>query len=165
VAFANWDDAALYLAVEVTKPEVVLRAADAPPLLLDNEPDDIHSDGLEIFLRLEPDTAPYGFLIAPDPDGNALRVRAVAGFAGDPAMVTGAWSATDTGYLVTLALRVPEWGARQGGDRVGFDLLINEMLSDRERRAGQLVWSGGGGWVWLRGDRQDPGRFGELELV
>jgi len=27
------------------------------------------------------------------------------------------------------------------------------------------VWSGGGGWVWLRGDRQDPGRFGVVELV
>jgi hypothetical protein len=165
VAFANWDDAALYLAVEVTKPDVVLRPAAGPPLLLDNEPDDIHSDGLEIFLQPDSDSAPYGFLVALDPDDDALRVRAVAGFAGDPAMVSGAWSATDTGYLVTLALRVPDWGTRQGGDRIGFDLLINEMLPDRERRAGQLVWSGGGGWVWLRGDRQDPARFGELELV
>ncbi|HEY8106461.1 MAG TPA: sugar-binding protein, partial [Gemmatimonadales bacterium] len=156
---------ALYLAVDVTKPEVVLRAAGAPPLLLDNEPDDIHSDGLEIFLRLEADAAPYGFLVVPDPDGDALRVGAVAGFAGAPAMVTGAWSATDTGYLITLALRIPDWGTRQGGDRVGFDLLVNEMVPDRERRAGQLVWSGGGGWVWLRGDRQDPARFGDLELV
>jgi len=33
------------------------------------------------------------------------------------------------------------------------------------RRVGQLVWSGGGGWVWLRGDRQAPERFGLLELV
>ncbi len=165
MAFANWDDAALYLAVEVTKPDVVLRPAAGPPLLLDNEPDDIHSDGLEIFLQPDSDSAPYGFLVALDPDDDALRVRAVAGFAGDPAMVSGAWSATDTGYLVTLALRVPDWGTRQGGDRIGFDLLINEMLPDRERRAGQLVWSGGGGWVWLRGDRQDPARFGELELV
>ncbi len=43
--------------------------------------------------------------------------------------------------------------------------IINEMLPGRMRRAGQLVWSGGGGWVWLRGDRQDPTRFGILELV
>jgi hypothetical protein len=165
VAFANWDDDALYLAVEVTKPEIVLRPAGAPPLLLDNEPDDIHSDGLEIFLRLEPDAQPYGFLAVPDPEGGAIRVGTVSGFAGDPAMVTGSWAATETGYLVTVGVRVPEWGTRQGGDRVGFDLLVNEMLADRERRAGQLVWSGGGGWVWLRGDRQDPARFGELELA
>ena len=164
VAYARWDDDAFYLAVEVAKPEVVLRAADAAPLLLDNEPDDIHSDGLQVYLRLDPDESPYGFLVVPDPDGGALRVRAATGCAGAPDMVTGTWAATDTGYMVTLRLDVPGWEMRHFGDRVGFDLLVNEMLPDRERRAGQLVWSGGGGWVWLRGDRQDPVRFGALEL-
>jgi hypothetical protein len=164
-AYANWDDDALYLAVEVAKPEVVLRTADAAPLLLDNEPDGIHSDGVQVYLRLDPDEDPYGFLIVPDPDDGAVRVRAAFGFAGDPAMVRGSWAATDTGYIVTLALSPPGWETRHFGDHVGFDLLVNEMLPDRERRAGQLVWSGGGGWVWLRGDRQDPGRFGELELA
>jgi len=48
---------------------------------------------------------------------------------------------------------------------VRFDLLVNEMLPGRLRRAGQLVWSGGNGWVWLRGDRQDVARMGMLELV
>ena len=165
VAFANWDDDALHLAVEVTKPEIVLRSAAVPPLLLDNESDDIHSDGLQIYLRLEPDAEAYGFLVVPDPSGETIRIRAVSGFAGEPAMATGSWRATEAGYVVTLALRVPGWGTRQQGDRVGFDLLVNEMLPDRERRVGQLVWSGGGGWVWLRGDRQDPARFGELELA
>jgi hypothetical protein len=33
------------------------------------------------------------------------------------------------------------------------------------RRAGQLVWSGGGGWVYLRGDRQNESGFGVLELA
>ena len=165
VAHASWDDDALYLAVEVAKPEVVLRAADAPPLLLDNEPDDIHSDGLQVYLRVDPDQSPYGFLVVPDPDGGALRVRVASGCAGAPDMVTGAWAATDAGYVVTLGLKVPGWETRHFGDRVGFDLLVNEMLPDRERRVGQLVWSGGGGWVWLRGDRQDPARFGELELT
>ena len=42
---------------------------------------------------------------------------------------------------------------------------MNRMRPGRERRAGQLVWSGGGGWVYLRGDRQDPARFGVLELA
>jgi hypothetical protein len=51
------------------------------------------------------------------------------------------------------------------GGRVGFDLIVNEMLPGRMRRTGQLVWSGGNGWVWLRGDRQSPSRFGVLELV
>src|SRR5437867_1215956 len=51
------------------------------------------------------------------------------------------------------------------GGRLPFDLLINEMLPGRLRRSGQLVWSGGNGWVWLRGDRQERERFGILELV
>jgi hypothetical protein len=165
VAYANWDDDALYLAVEVGKPEVVLRAADAEPLLLDNEPDDIHSDGLQIYLRLSPDEHPYGFLIVPDPEDGTIRVRTASGCVGDPATASGSWAATGTGYVVTLALAPPGWETRTFGDRLGFDLLVNEMLPDHERRAGQLVWSGGGGWVWLRGDRQDPGRFGELELA
>jgi hypothetical protein len=165
VACANWDDDALYLAVEVAKPEVVLRPADAEPLLLDNEPDDIHSDGLQVYVRLAPDEDPYGFLIVPDPEDGTIRVRTASGCVGDPATVSGSWAATDSGYVVTLALEPPGWDTRTFGDRIGFDLLVNEMLPDRERRAGQLVWSGGGGWVWLRGDRQDPGRFGELELA
>jgi hypothetical protein len=38
------------------------------------------------------------------------------------------------------------------------------MQPGRERRAGQLVWSGGGGWVYLRGDRQSAADLGRLEL-
>ncbi|MEO8227940.1 MAG: heparinase II/III family protein, partial [Gemmatimonadota bacterium] len=49
-AWVNWDDAALYVAVDVTKPNLQLRPAGAPPLRLDNEPDDIHSDGVQIYV-------------------------------------------------------------------------------------------------------------------
>jgi len=165
VAYANWDDEALYLAVEVAKPEIVLRAVDAPPLLLDNEPDDIHSDGIQVYVRLEPDGPVFGFLVVPEPDGSGIRVSVAGACAGEATMVTGAWRTADVGYSVTLALMLPGWEQRRSGDRIGFDLLVNEMLPDRERRSGQLVWSGGSGWVWLRGDRQDPERFGELELA
>jgi hypothetical protein len=165
VAYASWDDDALYLAVDVTKPDVIFRPAAAPPLLLDNEPDEIHSDGLQLYLRLEPEGEMYGFLVVPSESAPRLRVRVAGGSAGDPGMVTGDWRRSDSGYVVTLAVRVPGWEVLQQGDRVGFDLLVNEMLPGRERRAGQLVWSGGGGWVWLRGDRQDPAQLGELELA
>ena len=158
-AWINWDDTGLYAAVEVVKPEPVFRPADAAPLRLDNEPDDIHSDGLQLYLR---DTAGAvaGVLVVPEP-GGSLRSRRVADTA--PMEVAGSWTPTDTGYRVTLRLVPPAWEPMPG-QLVDFDLIVNEMRPDRERRAGQLVWSGGGGWVWLRGDRQDPGRFGELEL-
>jgi hypothetical protein len=79
--------------------------------------------------------------------------------------VRGAWRRTQGGYCLTLALGWPEGLLAHVGGRVGFDLIVNEMLPEHERRVGQLVWSGGGGWVWLRGDRQDASRHGELELV
>jgi hypothetical protein len=168
VAYVNWGDAACYLAVEVAKPDLCLRPAAAPPARLDNEPDDVHSDGLQVYLRGERGLGNaegyVGYLIVPE-EGGRLRVRTVSDASGDPAAVHGAWRRTDHGYRVTLSVSWPEGFLTHVGGRLGFDLLVNEMLPGRERRAGQLVWSGGDGWVWLRGDRQDPERLGVLELV
>ena len=164
---ANWDDTALYLAAEVVKSDPCFRPGNAPPLLLDNEPDDIHSDGLQVYLgALDGAAAPVtGFLIVPEAGGRGCRVRTAGGAVGDPRTVRGAWRRTADGYAVTLAIPWPDELVTHAGGRVGFDLIVNEMLPGRERRAGQLVWSGGNGWVWLRGDRHDPERFGVLELV
>ena len=74
------------------------------------------------------------------------------------------WQRKDEGYAVALTVSIPDWEPHQG-EEVGFDLLVNRMEPGRVRRAGQLVWSGGGGWVYLRGDRQDPASFGVLELA
>jgi hypothetical protein len=158
-----WGEGELYLAIDVTAPEPVFREGDAPPLLLDNEPDDIHSDGVQLYLRPSPEGPVYGFLVVPDPAGGRLRVRGVEGTAGRPEMVRGAWERTEAGYTVTVAVALTGWEPR-AEDELGFDVLVNRMTPDRERRAGQLVWSGGGGWVYLRGDRQDPAAFGVLEL-
>ena len=163
-AVVNWNDEALYLGVEVIKPDVIARDPNAAPLLLDNESDEIHADGLQIYLKLPMEEKPAGFLVVPSTEGGALHTRAITGFAGTADMVEGSWSPTENGYTVTLAIKPPGWSDVRLGDRIDFDLLINEMQPERLRRAGQLVWSGGGGWVWLRGDRQDPSRFGTLEL-
>jgi hypothetical protein len=163
-AVVNWDESGLYLGVDVVKAEVIVRPDDAPPLLLDNEPDDIHADGLQIYLRPNPDGPVYGFLVVPADDAGGIRARPLSGSAGTPEMVTGAWQPTGTGWSISLRIQLPEWSPR-GGDTLGFDLLVNEMHPDRLRRAGQLVWSGGGGWVYLRGDRQPADAFGKLELA
>jgi hypothetical protein len=162
--FVNWNDEALYLGVEVMKPEIVARDPDAAPLRLDNDPDEIHGDGVQVYLRLPTDDSVYGLLIVPSSKGGELIVRPVSDTAAAEGMVRGRWDKTEAGYTLTLAVRPPGWDQLRPGDEIGFDLLINQMLPDRQRRAGQLVWSGGGGWVWLRGDRQDPSRFGTLEL-
>jgi hypothetical protein len=162
-ALVNWNQDALYLGVDVVKADAVVRGDDAPPLRLDNEPDDIHADGLQLYLRPDPDGPVYGFLVALADEDGRVRVSPAAGSAGRAEMVEGSWQSTETGYAVTLRLALPDWSPR-GGDRVGFDLLINETHPGRLRRAGQLVWSGGGGWVYLRGDRQSADAFGTLEL-
>lgn len=164
VAFANWNDDALFLAVEVTKSDPRFRPADAAPLRLDNEHDDIHSDGLQVYLTTSTGTS-LGFLVVPDSATDGVRVRAIPGTAAEPDMIRGAWQLSDNGYTVTLAIRPPEWSPNRSGSAVDFDLIVNELGPERTRRSGQLVWSGGGGWIWLRGDRQETGRFGELRLV
>jgi hypothetical protein len=171
VAHAAWDEDALYLAVEVVKPELCIRPGGAPPLRLDNEPDDIHSDGLQVYLARHEGAGTrdecVGYLIVPESAGRGLRVLVTSDSSADPERVRGTWQRTAGGYRVTLGIAWPQWGGQRAhvGGRLRFDLLVNEMLPGRARRAGQLVWSGGNGWVWVRGDRQDPARFGVLELV
>jgi hypothetical protein len=162
----NWTDDSLYLAVDVTKPDLCFRAPDAPPLLLDNEPDDIHSDGLQVYLLESEGGGVRAFVIVPiDAASGPLHVRAVEGTAGRPELVRGAWQRTPGGYRVTLAIPFSTEARAHPGGTMGFDLIVNEMLPGRVRRAGQLVWSGGDSWVWLRGDRQPTARFGVVELV
>jgi hypothetical protein len=79
--------------------------------------------------------------------------------------VRGAWKRTESGYVVTADIPVEVWKTNAPHETIRFDLLVNQATSGRERRAGQLVWTGGGGWVYLRGDRHDRSRFGVLEMV
>jgi hypothetical protein len=158
-AWINWDGDALWAAVAVAKPELVVPDESAGPLQLDNESDDIHADGVQIHLALP--SGPVGVLAMPRGDG-ALHIRPL-GESSAGLLVEGRWTATEEGYQMTLRLEHPDLPLFRGS-RLGFDLLVNEMQPDRLRRAGQLVWSGHGGWVYLRGDRQDPAEFGVLEL-
>jgi hypothetical protein len=157
-AWLNWDQQGMYLAVEVRKPEIVLRDSDAPPLELDNEADDIHQDGLQVYLRF-PEGETAGFVVVPDSSGS-VRARAV-GASGETS-IEGRWSQTDDGYAATLAIRDARFLSLRPGDTLGFDLVVNEMTSDRVRRLGQLVWSGDGGWTYLRGDRGSAAGIIEL---
>jgi hypothetical protein len=164
-AYVNWDEEHLYLAVDVTKADPTFHSPAAAPLALDNEPDAVNSDGLQVYWDLGLGAGAAGLLITPDPRGTDLAVQGVEVTADDPSAVSGAWRPTEGGYCVTVAITIPEWRGAMPHEPIRFDLIVNEMHEDRERRAGQLVWSGGGGWVYLRGDRQDPARFGVLEIA
>jgi hypothetical protein len=162
-AFVNWDERALYLAVDVAKPDVVVRAPNEPPLDLDNEPDDIHSDGIQVYYarRGEP---PTGYLIRPAPDGG-LWARPIPGGPDEPVELAGASARSEVGYLITVALPCPGLEQQRERPAIEFELAVNEMRPGRVRRAGQLAWSGGGVWVYLRGDRPGPASLGVLRLI
>lgn len=160
-AWINWDGQSFYLAVEVSKPELCFRSADAPPLLFDNDPEDVHSDGIQVYLDIAGELR--GVLVAPQAEG-LLHSRTLGGSRLEGMEVRGSWVPLNTGYRVTVELMDPAIRNLGPGARIGFDLLINELLPDRTRRAGQLVWSGGNGWVYLRGDAHDMTQAGSLEL-
>lgn len=163
-AWLGWDERCVYVAVHVSKDAPIFRAPDAPPLRLDNEPDLIHTDSLQIYIT--PDGEPMsGWLVAPDPRSDALTVLPVSGTAARPDQLHGRWQPADDGYLVTVAIAPSAWPPSHASTGPRFDLIVNEARPDRQRRAGQLVWSGGGGWVYLRGDRQDPNRLGRVILA
>ena len=162
-AAVHWSEHGIYVGMDVRKPELRVRAAGAAPLRLDNEPDDIHADGVQVYVRLAPAGPTYGFLVVPSGEDGSIRVTPVRGTGGEPEMVHGAWQPTGQGYALTIGLALPEWNPHPGAE-IGFDVLVNRIEEGRERRSGQLVWSGGGGWIYLRGDRQDPSAFGVLEL-
>ena len=163
-AFVNWSDEGFFLGVDVVKPEIVVRDPKTPPLRLDNEPDEIHADGIQVYFRLPGEEAVHGLLIVPSVESGELIAHAVAGTASGEDAVRGGWRATESGYALTVGITPPGWGQFRRGEVLDFDLVVNQMLPGRMRRSGQLVWSGGGGWVWLRGDRQETARFGTLEL-
>ena len=160
--WVNWDGVALFVAVIVAKPELHFLDSEATPQELDNEAEDINSDGMQVHLRLDSGSA--GVIAVPREDGT-LATRRLGGEESDTLIAEGMWSPTDDGYLMTLRLFHPDFVHMHPGERIGFDLLLNEMRSGRLRRAGQLVWNGNGGWIYLRGDRQDPSELGILELA
>ena len=165
VAFVNWDVGHLYLAVQVQKPEVVVAPAGTAPLRLDNEPDDIHSDGIQVYYQVGEEGEPRAFVIRPDEAGGIL-VRSID--ESDAVMATeivggSAW--LDLGYSLTVRLPCPELGQTSGPQSVLFDVAVNEARPGRIRRAGQLAWGGGNGWIYLRGDRRDPRHWGSLKLL
>ena len=66
----------------------------------------------------------------------------------------GSWRRTEQGYVMLLSFETG--GELRKGDTVPLNVVVNEMRPMRSRRAGQLALGGGGGWVYLRGDRESP---------
>jgi hypothetical protein len=147
----------LVIEVSIEKPEMVLRAPDAADPALDNEHPDIHSDGVQLYIAARGWDRPAAWLAVPEHPEPRARIRVVDGARRNIPLVAG-WSSEPRGYAMRFEVPLDALGA----DRevpVALDLIVNEMATGRMRRRGQLVLSGGGGWIYLQGDRQSPARF------
>jgi hypothetical protein len=139
---------------------------------LDNEQPDINSDGLQLYVlgasRVAGRRVPTrgAWVMVPEPDGASLRVREIPG-ADRAVPLRAEWRRTPDGYAIRCTMPLRELADAFGGRRQFLiDLAVNEITPDRERRRGQLVLSGARGeWVYLRGDRQPPGRFVVVEVL
>ena len=123
---------------------------------LDNEPASINGDSVQLYAMAGSRAA--GLLLVPD--GSQLAVRRVDGWANDLA-VDARWRPLAGGYHIDATLHI-------GGGMPDFflDVLINDVVSGRARRRGQLVMSGARGeFVYLRGDRQDASRLLRFSLT
>lgn len=155
------DERRLLLFVTVKAGDVRFAPRDAANPL-DNEQADTMAAGLQLYVR-----SPHGggaWMLVPEPGGSTVRVREIAGWGG-LAGPRGEWRPWGQGWEARVELELPGLASQQEYD-VDVDLLINETVSGRERRRGQLVASGADGeFVYLRGDRHDPRRLLPLVLV
>ena len=109
-AAVGWDHGVVYVAVDVRKPELVVRGADAAPLARSTTSPTTSTPTASRSISGRPTisrcSASSSFLRVTTA---RIRVSRASGAAGDPKAVQGAWQETETGYSVAVAIALPEW--------------------------------------------------------
>lgn len=119
---------------------------------LDNEPAAINGDGVQLYIACG--TVGGAWLLVPDSETAAVTAHPISGW-GSGLAVRAQWRSTPGGYVLDARIAMPP-----ACTKPALDLIVNETAPGRTRRRGQLVLSGGQGeYVYLRGDRHDPGRL------
>lgn len=128
---------------------------DAVENPLDNERADTNADGIQWYIGDDESAAwVAGGLIVPIGVGNVRATSLVAASHLSPDVE---WQETAAGWAIRLRWRREQLPRARDG-RLLFDVILNERSPERERRRGQLVLSGGGGFGYVRGDRHEASR-------
>jgi hypothetical protein len=152
----GWDGMTLTVRVDVANAERTFVSAGALNDM-DNEPPDVNGAGVQLYVATE-DGRRSGWMLVPEASERVI-VRPIGQWGADHDL-DATWSATDTGYVVEARIVVGFDGGASNRETIWFDAVVNEKPRGRERRRGQLVFSGGEGeFVYLRGDRHDPHRL------
>ena len=121
----------------------------------DNEAPDINGDGLQLYLVDASGASAWVLVPESSPQGGTVRARVIEGWT-SPRAVHATSRRTDDGYAIEV--HVP-YRATAGAE-LALGIVVNEKPPDRERRRGQLILGGRPGeFVYLRGDREDPGEL------
>jgi hypothetical protein len=161
------DPGSLLIGVSVRTKDPNFAPSTAEPYL-DNEHPDVNSDGVQLHLMVpdsfEGSAAAAALLLVPELEG--VRVRQ-SGERWRTALKERGWAADDEGY--SIALRLDRATLPRAGTEVFFaDVVVNLLAAKRERRSGQLMLSGLRApeeWIYLVGDRQDPGRLLPFRII
>jgi hypothetical protein len=160
VTVAVRDEALLLTAVVRKAPD--FRAARAENEL-DNEHPDVNSDGMQLHLEVDrppAESAGASWLLVPEAQET---VRASTRGRGDEIRVHATWRPEPDGWRMRVEVSLAELRALAGSAaplRLRLGVVVNEIVPGRERRRGQLVLGGAEGeFVYLQGDRLDPGRL------
>jgi hypothetical protein len=141
-------------------------AAVVPPPgaqnVLDNERAEINGHGVQLYFGATPHKPwAMSWLAVPAPD-TAPHARVVRLTPGSPEVDTQ-FANTPNGWAMRFIIPLPSLPIQRDA-ALQFELIVNERPADRERRRGQLVISGGGGFGYLRGDRANPEHAIRLQL-
>ena len=147
---ANADRLHIDVKIEKDDPATFAPRRDHNPL--DNEHPDINSDGIQLHIADPGSTAVLTWLLVPETGTDAVRIHGPA----HAPRLDATWAPARNGYRVRSTLRLTPRMQRDGFD---LDVIVNDISPDRARRRGQLVMSGGGDWIYLRGDRQPRERL------
>lgn len=156
-------DGALTVLVEVHAPTQRFASADAENAF-DNEHPDTMGAGVQLHVWTREGGREWMFVPEQGAGSDRVRVRPITG-TGPSAAPEARWRSRDIGYEMRVEVPLPNPSAtsREWAD---VDVVINEAVAGRERRRGQLVLKEARGeFVYLRGDREEPGRSMRLELV
>lgn len=155
-------DVAVFTGAPVVPPE----PAENP---LDNEPNDVNADGVQWYVGgppragqpLEWHAAGLVVPLPAAPDPFACRHTRVTG---SGSMPSARWHRLADGWAMRLTWDLDGLPISDAG-ALRFELVVNERPPQRERRRGQLVLSGGGGFGYLAGPRRPADRFVLLTFV
>ena len=155
VVGATESELLIEVSVIAPEPNFVAEQSDNP---LDNEHPDTNSDGVQLHVIRDASGGARlaaSWLLVPDP--GTTRVRTTGRDDASDIALRASWRRTTTGWQLLARIDRETLGPTESP--IGLDVIVNEMPPWRERRRGQLVLSGGGGWAYLRGDRQDADRL------